>query len=82
MRAALTSAGITSPPLLPQLVRVCVMTEARSLSDSDANEAIAVPGLPFSSRSICAPLAPLATLLPASGGKAGGVPLPSGPWQA
>src|SRR6266446_1151146 len=83
LRAALISAGwIASPVLLPQELRVWVMTAARSVSDRCAKDAIAVPGLPFNSRAICAAFGPFTTLEPSSAGKVGGVPLPFAWWQA
>ncbi len=83
LRAALISAGwMASPVLLPQLLRVCVMTAASSLSDRRAKDAIAVPVLPFNSSAICAALGPVTIFEPSSGGKAGGTPLPVAWWHA
>src|SRR6185503_17420191 len=84
---ALTSAGwIASPVLLPQLLRVKVMTAAISVSFSclpNATIAVGVQFLttPCSTVSICFCLGPVTTGEPSSGGNAGGAPLPVAWWQ-
>ena len=55
---------------------------ARSASARRAKDAIAVPGLPFSTIAIWAAFGPVATLEPSSAGNAGGTPLPVGWWHA
>src|SRR5690554_4332410 len=75
-RRAATSSGATASAELPQLVRKCVASPARSASDRCAKEAIAVPGRPLSNTSRRAPASPVTTSAPASGGNAGGMPVP------
>src|SRR5487761_2491981 len=54
-----------------------------SVSDSCLpNATMAVPGLPLSTRLICAALSPVAILEPSSAGNVGGSPLPVDWWQA
>src|ERR1700694_2771786 len=82
-RAALISAGCsTSPVLLPQLLRVYVITAARSGLDSCVHGGIGVPGLPLSTIAICPALGPLTIFEPSSAGNAPGTPLPLAWWQA
>src|SRR6476661_8879859 len=81
-RAALIAAGITSPDLLPQLLRVNVITDAMSTSESCFHGGIAVPGLPFSTMWIWSCGGPVTTLLPSRAGNAPATPLPFAWWQA
>src|SRR3989442_5126326 len=73
-RLALTSAGCTSPALLPQELRSYVITAAISVSESCLpNAAMAVLGLPLSTMSMCPAFGPVTSFAPSSGGDARGV---------
>src|SRR5438067_6886858 len=88
LRAARTSAGCTmlSWALLPQLLRVKVITAAMSVSDNCFHGGMADGNLPlclpFSSTSIWPAFGPSTTGEPTSEANAPGTPWPLAWWQA
>src|SRR5258706_470949 len=83
LRAATTSAGCTSwPVLFDQLFFVKVITAASSVSESCFHDGIAPLFWPFSTTWICLVLSASSTTGEPSSGLIGPAPLPFGWWQA
>src|SRR5476649_2131256 len=80
-RSATTSAAVSGSALLPQLLRTKVSTVAMSRSFSVSLKS-GMPPRPFSSTDAGSLALPCTKALPASAGKAPGMPLPVAWWQA